>query len=257
MKLHLAAAAAALAVSLIASSSALAAIEFAEAGNTVRLYDGAGGRGGVFYVDVIGKISTTPPFNGSSPNYDFPTFCVEIFETIALGASNTYNVSAISDTTVSSGYKLGSFAAWLYTKYLEPIVSAGTGLTGITGYGTTAADANAIQRGIWLSMGYTTAQADGAIDGGYDSTFFTNLHSAYTADLSWSSGVANVDNAWNYGLETGQVAIMNLTKANGANVQDQLVIDPELPPPGVPEPVGIVVWSLLAMTAASVGTRRR
>jgi hypothetical protein len=267
MKTHLAAAAAALVFCIVSPGLTFAAIEFAEEGDTINLYDGLGGLGGIFYVDVLGagNVSSTAPFNGSTPNYDFPTFCVEIEEHISPGASNTYFVDKVSDTTSAGGKKLGSFAAWLYTAYLEAVISPGAaGLELVANWGTTASHANAIQRGIWLSMGYSVSAADGSIDGsGYNSAFFSSLFAAYQAS-AWSTGSANVGNVWNYGYETGQVAIMNLTSGTvrgGSKVQDQLVIIPQLPPPPgtgpLPEPMSFLVWSMLAMCVGSMGLRRR
>ena len=259
-------AAAAIALVVVNSGLSIAAIEFATVNDTIKLYDGLGGRGGIFYVDVLGagNVSTTAPFNGSSPYYDFPTFCVEIEEHITPGSSNTYFVDNVSDTTVSGNKKLGSFAAWLYTEYLEAVTSpAAAGLELVSNWGTTASHANAIQRGIWLSMGYSISDADGAIDGsGYDSAFFGSLFQAYK-DSAWSdTATHNVGNDWNYGYVTGQVAIMNLTNGTvrgGSKAQDQLVINPELPPGGgapVPEPMSLLVWSLFAVCIGGCGVGR-
>jgi hypothetical protein len=268
MKTRLATAVVALALSVLCVTSSQASILFADAGDTIRLHDGPGSRGGVFYVDVrgTGNSSTLDTyntvFNGSSTYYDFPTFCVEIDETISF--NKDYYVAAISDTTAKTGYKLGSFAAWLYTEYLAPYLGPGTGLTGIIGTVTSAQEANAIQRGIWLSMGYSETKADKNLVGGYDPDVFKALVAAYQTSSWVGSATANVGNTWNWGYETGQVAVMNLTNGmtgyKQKNYQDQLVIDTELPPPTgnspVPEPLSVLVWSMLAICVGTIGARR-
>lgn len=274
MKTHLAAAAAALVLSTLCTSPLFAAIEFAQQGDYIKLYDGSGGRGGVFSVDVVGVSSTIDLdnnfFNGGTTTRDFRTFCVEIFENI--GFNTTYYVSDVSDKTVNGNRYLGSLAAWVYTEYLAPFRNLGIGLTTLSGYGTGHLQANAIQRAIWLSMNYTEAEADShldpAVSGGpkYDSTFFDSIIAAYEAS-TWAGPTAGSSyyplNTWNWGDYTGQVAIMNLTNGPGGstNYQDQLVIDGTIdapPPPGeLPEPVSFFVWSMLAMCIGTLGLRSR
>lgn len=251
MKRLISAAVAALAMVGPSSLVARASIEFAKVGDTVILHDGPGNNGGVFYVDVVGRSSTSPPYNGLNPNYDFPTFCVEITENISLGSS--YKVSGISTVTVATGKVLGSFAAWLYTRFVEQTTGVGAGFASIAGWGGSAAeDANAIQRGIWKSMGWTDSQINGAL-GAYDSTFLTNLKTAYQADTAWTGLPANAtpDGNWNLGSYTGMVRVMNLigpTPGTG-NAQDQLVLV-------TPEPGTLLVWSGL-LGVAVVASRRK
>jgi hypothetical protein len=93
-------------------------------------------------------------------HYDSQTFCVEISETISFGTPYTVT-SATNTVTVNSGKTLGSFAAWLYTQFLKPTLGAGTGLTTIPGFGgDLSQDANAIQYGIWKSMGWLSGVTD-------------------------------------------------------------------------------------------------
>jgi hypothetical protein len=258
MKSFLSAACFALAFVSLVANSACASIEFAQTGDDVIFHDGPGNRGGVFYVDVVGKTSSSSPYDGTPTFYDFPTFCVEITEYITLGSE--YNVANISNTTVLSNKTLGSLAAWLYTEYLKPVLGVGPGITAIAGWGGDAAkDANAIQYLIWKSMGWDDTGSFGGVLGSYDSTFLTNLRAAYAADVAWT-GAALEDANWNRGTYTGNVAIMNITGPvpGDHNAQDQLVW---IPPggggfPGVPEPISGVVWSLLAMGAMCVSSRR-
>ena len=263
MRAKISLAAIALVVAAAGFAPAWASIEFAAKDDVVILHDGPGGRGGVFYADVVGKTSDVAPYLGSSPKYDFPTFCVEIFETISLG--KTYTVASLSTQSMASNKNLGSFAAWLYTKFLEPIVTGGTGLTTIVGkYGvlfdmTSAKDMNAVQYGIWKSMGYSTYDITHALSGGYDEVLLANLRTAYSNDNAWSDGVA--DQYWNEGTEIGRVKIMNLIGPGSKtkNAQDQLIWCPpeensQLPP--VPEPMSFAVWSLLAISVGFVNVRR-
>jgi hypothetical protein len=246
MKTLLAAAAAALVVCLATSIPARASIEFAAQNDLVILHDGPGNNGGIFYVDVVGS-SSSPLIGG----YDFPTFCVEITEHISLGSQ--YKVNTISNTTVLTGKTLGSFAAWLYTEFLKPYQGLGAGISGLSGWVSDNAHANAVQSLIWKSMGWTPTQIAGAMVTTPDAAFITVLENAYAGDLLWTNG-ASPDAYGNRGTYTGKIAIMNLIgpyPGSTANAQDQLVYDDTIhgpPPPGaVPEPISVVVWSLLAV----------
>jgi hypothetical protein len=271
MKSYLATAVLALCASLFATRPLRASIEFAQTGDTVKLYDSAGSRGGIFKVDVLGKTSSGAAYNyGSGPYYDFFTFCVEIKESISFGTPyKVYNSNAT--VTINTNKTLGSFAAWLYTEFLKPVLGVGPGITAIAGWGgNLAKDANAIQYGIWKSVGWddgpgalngNSGRFGGAL-GSYDSTFLQNLLSAYAADTTWTGG-ASADANWNRGTEIGGVRIMNLVtlKSDGSikhNYQDQLVWNP--PPPGsqepLPEPMSFLVWSMLAMCVGTIAMRR-
>jgi hypothetical protein len=270
MKTHLAAAAAALVVCLFVAVPAGASVQFATTGSQVTLHDGPGQNGGIFFVDVAAVSSTTDAFNttynGGPSFFDFPTFCVEISENISLGSQYTVT-SATATTTVASGKTLGSFAAWLYTQFVKPVLSADPGITAIAGWsGGDAGDANAIQYGIWKSMGWSdgpgilngAAGRFGGQLGAYDGTFLQNLLNAYQLDVLWTGAVA-ADANWNRGTTFGSVRIMNLVGpgTSTANAQDQLVY---LPPTGetpLPEPVSFFVWSTLAICCGSAGLRRR
>lgn len=206
-------------------------------GDDIKLYRGPGTSGGLFYVDVLGKGATTTP-------YDFGTFCVQLSEYITLGA--TYDVYSVTKNTVSGGVPLGSFAAWLYTKFTMGAISI-----------LNDQDANAVQIGIWRSMGYLSG-GDGTspIGGNYDALLLGTktgplagtLTYQYYNDLAWT-GAAAIDANGNKGTYTGGVYIMNLKGLDGSNAQDQLVRH-------MPEPISFLVWSLLAMCIAGCGRRR-
>lgn len=237
MRSLFAAALVALVASLALSVPARASIQVVP-GDDVKLYRGPGTSGGVFYADVLGKGSSVSP-------YDFSTFCVQLSEYISLGA--TYDVYSITKNTVSGGVPLGSFAAWLYTKFLAGGISI-----------LNDQDANAVQVGIWRSMGYLPG-GDGTspIGGNYDALLIGSrvapavgtLTYQYYNDLAWT-GVAAIDANGNKGSNTGDIWIMNLKSLDGADAQDQVVQIPHMP-----EPMSLVVWSFLAM--CGIGLSRR
>ncbi len=273
MKMHLLLAAVVLAAGISAVSPVQASVQFATSGSQVALYNGPGGNGGIFYVDVYGVASTFDVFNttynGAATTYDFPTFCVEISEHINLSNSTTQYIYTVANdvpitfTTSASNKTLGSFAAWLYTKFLEPVLTGGAGLTGLTGFSSwDSGDANAVQYGIWKSMGWDTTQILNNL-GSYDGTFLTSLMTAYSLDMSWTAGLGlgSLDSNWNNGTTVGNVRILNLIGPGDTTTprQDQLVWSP--PPPTqnepTPEPVSVFVWSMLTLCVSSAGRRRR
>src|SRR5262249_20828319 len=149
----------------------------------------------------------------------------------------TYDVFSISQKTVSGGVDLGSFAAWLYTKFTKGAITIANDL-----------DANAIQIGIWRSMGYLGANDSGSsISGSFNlaplgtknSPLRCTLTYEYYNDLAWT-GAASMDVNGNKGTYTGDVSILNLKGLDGGDAQDQLVRH-------MPEPMSVVVWSFLAM----------
>jgi hypothetical protein len=233
MKSSLSAAALALVVFSAIAVPARASIVVA-AGDDVKLYRGPGNSGGVFYVDVLGEgVSTSP--------YDFDTFCVQLSEFISLGGP-AYDVYSITKSTIAGNVSLGSFAAWLYNEFLDGGIAIANNQ-----------DANAVQVGIWRSMGYLGGgDATSPVGANYDAVLLASLDTAYAADAAWAAQAVDIN-----GNKTGNISIMNLKTLSGDNAQDQLVRMP--PPPGntpVPEPLSIAVWSLLAMCVGSVSTQR-
>jgi len=262
MKTHLAAAAVAL-VLFTALATAQASVQV---GDKLKLYDGLGTTGGgIFHVDYNNLAnSSSSQDNGYLPAGTFPkdflTFCVQTREFVSFSGSPAvspeYHVWGISktvlglNTTRQDGTPLGSFAAWLYSGFL--------GVDGVSlasaGFNPgTLSHVNALQVGIWQSMGYSIPSVS------YSTTILTALQNAYSSDTTWASQTADVN-----GNKTGNIKIMNLVKlySNGAikeHFQDQLVyIPPPLgPPPGIPEPMSFFVWSMLAMCVGSLGLRSR
>lgn len=244
MKLLLSTAAVAVIVFSTCALSARASI--VAAGDDIKLYDGLGTSGGIFHVDVLGSGASTSP-------YDFDTFCVQTKEFISF--SPTYRVLSIgknvlgSDSSHQNNVALSSFAAWLYSGFLgvDGVSLASTGFNV-----NTLSHVNTLQAGIWTSLGYTSLFTP-------DAALLTSLTNLYNSDMTWAAQTADIN-----GNKTGNVKIMNLVtlNANGVGIkthhQDQLVWIPTSPPPPpvVPEPLSVVVWSLLAMCAGSVIARR-
>jgi hypothetical protein len=250
MKTRFATVAVALIVSLVGSLPVFASVQ---AGDVVKLTRPAplhGTSGGEFLAEVDNN-DVDALFNNGS----FNTFCVQLSENISLGSS--YKVLSVGTTTVSGGVQLGSFAAWLYTSYLN---------NGLGIVVDTQQEANTIQIGIWKSMGYLGNIGNSfsginttPIGTNWTSSLLSTFESAYAAAIagsSWTGGAA--DNYGNVGVYTGDIKIMNLVTIPGnANAQDQLVRIPTPPGGGapVPEPMSMVVWSFLALCVAGVSRR--
>jgi len=250
MKSQLSAVAVVLAVFFTTSVVARASI-VVEVGDDIRLHDGIGSRGGIFQVDVLTKGVNSSP-------YDFDTFCVQTQEFVTM--NTTYRVLGITKNTYGinqNGIKLGSFAAWLYSGFL--------GVDGVTlGANfskTDLLDVNALQVGIWQSMGYASPNTIPTIS--YDTVLLASWVTAFAADAAWAMQAADVN-----GNKTGNVSIMNLAKGyvkhgifkvKDLKIQDQLVWIPPPPDGGapVPEPLSLAVWSLLAMCVGGISTQRR
>lgn len=246
MKLHLAAAALVFcSFAGICSASILNPIDGFDA---VKLYRGVGSTGGIFHVDL----------NPSGPlSLDFDTFCIQTLETIAFDTK--YAVYSVSKKTVGSfqnGLSLSSYAAWLYSGFLGLDDDMNLSLFTGTGFNPgTLLHVNALQAGIWLSMGY-------ALPGGfsYSPTMLNALNTAFSLDSEWAALTPDTN-----GIITGNIHILNLVTMMADNLtikshhQDQLIYipPPPGPPPGVPEPVSFFVWSMLAMCVGSLGLRSR
>lgn len=224
--------------------------------NTVELFNSTGSRGGIFKVDK----------NPSGPvSIDFETFCVQTMETMNFDTPYVvYNISKNTVGAVQHNVSLGSFAAWLYSGFLgldsDMNLASFTTTSAATFNPTTLSHVDALQAGIWRSMGY----ADSTF--GYTVTSFmesmlTQWGIAFAADTEWAAHAADVN-----GRITGNISIMNLVtmKSDGTTIknhfQDQLVYIP--PPlsgnvPTVPEPFSFFVWSMLAMCVGTLTIRSR
>jgi hypothetical protein len=182
-------------------------------GDQVSLFDSVGKPGGIFVVDDLSN--ATP---------DFETFCVELQEYISFYPA-VYVVDNISTQSSLTGYNLGPMTAWAYTGYLNgSILTPAERLV--------EAKVNALQAVIWYGMGYSIIpEISSAVGSSIDIPLFNSLLSAY-AGSGWT------------GL--GNIRIMNLLTLDGHVAQDQLV---EVP---VPEPMSVVVWSMITTCMGSV-----
>lgn len=197
-------------------------------GDLVKFTNSHGSPGGAFLVDNL-NVTGAP---------DFTTFCAEITEYINF--SNTYIVTALGQTN-SSGKTLGSYAAWLFNSFLDGALNGFDPLS--------ASDNNALQLAIWRDMGYTVNEVKSFIG-----TSWYNSVNTILDGKTWDDDFDNSD--W---TGTGYIEIMQLNGYNtttgktGAAAQDQLVRN--VPP--VPEPMSLLVWSILATCVAGICARSR
>ncbi len=173
-----------------------------------------GGLGGQFGVVDPGNAA------GFGFNY-FVTFCVEVTESIT--SNGKFYVTAIANQN-STGKLLGNQAKYLYAQFRN-------GTLPNFSYASDT-DANSLQYGIWLGMGYTHGEIQSAI----------GSSTANSYQSSWNNRSANWLSAFdNDSFVDPGVRVMQLgdTKGGPGNRQDQLVI--------IPEASTIAVWSMLSL----------
>jgi hypothetical protein len=149
----------------------------------------------------------------------FRTFCVEVEESVWVngGPGYQYKIANIGYQTQNGGKSLTDEVAWLYTRYRT---------NSLPSYNdASVADRNALQYGIWHSLGYTDAQLLAKYGAGFQSTIDAYNSKSWNADYAVSG--------WS---GTGGVRIANLVWGNshqghneGDAAQDQLVL---IPAPG-------------------------
>ena len=211
------------ALALLLADVAQASIQ---AGDKIKMINGAGTVGGIFGVDNLSQ--------PSEPNFD--TFCVELEQYVNF--STNYIVEKIA-TTQTSGKTLTAMTAWLYNSFLD-----GT-LDGFNG--SLATHANALQYGIWKGMGYSDYEIKDVAGKSWRDAARSLFNS-----MGWEQDF--IDSGW---TGIGNIRIMNLRTYkyyNGQLVlkdhaQDQLVRC-------VPEATACLTWSLLA-SVALVARRRQ
>ena len=211
-----------------------------QTGDLVRIGNGPGSPGGIFYL------------KDTSGNKIADTFCVDLFENVRF--DRIYKVAnAFATETVAGGYDLTPFAAWLYDRYLNGVAGVGAALPNFDFsivYNSSAAariQANELQLAIWEAMGYTPAEI-GGVGSGWYSTYSGKVagwHSAFLSDATWSG--------------TGDIYMLNLLRQDASgnytlNAQDQLVRHPSNI---IPEPLSVAVWAMLACCAIGVTQLRR
>jgi hypothetical protein len=237
---------AALAIVVGAESTADASIEI-QAGDYVRMTDGAGGLGGVFYARETN--SSTSNFFGDT----FATFCVETAEHI--GLPGTYYVRSLSTRTSETNKDLTPLAAWVFADFVDnklPLFLTGF----MPSHVGTAMYHNTVQMAIWRSIiGLTEAQA---------ASFITDIPGPNYSS-TWLNQLLNPANYAYSSSDFRGVQIMNLlTKPSGSKIQDQLVRNTPPPPPPpppppeevIPEPAAFVVWGLLFGLTLSASRQR-
>ena len=221
---------------LVAANSATASVQL---GDGIKLSRGSnqGSAGGVFDVDDLNDAGVL----------NFKTFCAEVTEHISFGP--TYYVYCIWNGTTQGGKTLGTMAAWYYTQFREgDIVLSG------------AHQENAMQLGIWRSMGYSDGDVLSAIGGQANWNAPNYITSVLNPILNgWTTSLALDLAAWvSHGAGyIGGVQVINLASALDSNgrplpgtySQDQLiwsaVTEPDGEPGVVPEPGTIAIWGAL------------
>ncbi len=192
----------------------------------------------------------------------FLTFCVEKTENITVGNYTAtapltgekndirnYNVKSTNSNKFINGY-----TAWVYDKFLKSGITAASG--------TTDSIASAYQNAIWAGM-TTTQFAMPTILGpianptsvkfaGENNIDIKAIGNAQGLGISWAHFLAS---SWGGSTDpsvklayTNGYKVMNLQTDNGTNRQDMLI---------VPEPASLVVWSVLAGSAAGLTVARR
>jgi len=148
---------------------------------------------------------------------------------------------------VSGGRPLTSFAAWLYSSYLdETLLTFDFTIKHATSEAAKT-QANQLQTAIWRAMEYTRPQIG------------TGYYDTYNVGYDTWKDLFDVDVAANNWVGTGDIYVMNVLGKDASgnytvNAQDQLVRIPDVV---VPEPVSLVVWSGLALGILVVGLHRR
>ena len=173
---------------------------------------------------------------GGSGFTAFRTFCIEIEEHVWVGGGSDfqYEIASIGYQTVNGGKTLTEETAWLYTEYTESRLGSYND--------SLVADRNAMQYGIWHSMGYTDQELLNNLGSG-----FQTVIDDYNNNRSWASDYAN--SGWS---GFGDVHIANLIWGNthqghdyGYNAQDQLIRTPPMVPAPGAGMLGVIGLSLV------------
>lgn len=195
-------------------------------GEYIRLTDGLGGRGGVFYAHEVG-----------APQDTFATFCVEVSETVSL--PGTYFVENLGLVANKTGNNLTNLAGWIYSDYLDGVLPGQPA--------STATNAqkikynNSVQLAIW-------SQVQSAPPGDFTS-YITGGSTNY--DLALVGTILSTTASSHPGGGHG-VQIMNLRTSSAINagyVQDQLVRN-------APEFTSFVTWAMLLALGTVLVHRR-
>jgi hypothetical protein len=175
----------------------------------------------------------------------FETFCVEIDEEFSPGS--TYNTS-IGNTILPGGAAITVGTAYLYSQFALGNLQNYNYNPGSTGVGSRAYTADELQDAIWYLQGEITSAGDQYTKGNnYLYSFggnsfdpasdpFVNLVQTMFGANAYASDSGN-----NYGVQ-----VLELTGANGAPAQDQLVYTTvNTPTAPVPEPATLAAGAML------------
>jgi hypothetical protein len=203
------------------------------------------GTEGPFYLNPLGGTSTD----------GFLTFCVEETEYFYTGG-NTYTVgngpgTGIGYQTVETNWTLSPYTAWLYTNFSNhtmpanwtKLITASDSL-----YNPTLAY-NVLQYAVWAGMtkpggggsvGASDAEQQFGVTNGY-------LYAGWSASDLDGYGIGPTSFASSGWSGFHDVVVLNLYDSNNYKSQDQLAIIPGHGGPPGPEPISLVIWSLLGL----------
>lgn len=257
MKTNFAAAILTLLISVVGSLPAFASVQV---GNVISysriggLYSGNGGEFTASVYDLSNTLLDT-----------FQTFCIEDGQTISMGTK--YEVHSVLDRSITGptyspdsygslgADKVEGATAWLFLQFWKTLyggtVNAGFAATdyldAVLGGNSRATNAGLLQDAIWYF------ESNGGIGG---PNAYTVLANSNSADWAAALSVVRAINPISDGSLDGVVTAGD-TNA-GVHAQSHLVVI-ELPPGGtapVPEPMSMVVWSLLALCVGGAARRR-
>jgi hypothetical protein len=192
-------------------------------------------------------LMTEKVLSGDTQVAPFETFCVEVNEYFHIG--NTYSVAGIGVQTIHTGNYLTPYTAWVYTKYSTDATFRSNVDTG-TEY-------NLVQKAIWAGMVKNVGDTPGSVGSEYakyTSTPFANIQ----IDLG-NLGISLANYASSGWSGFGDVKVLNMVGPvpHTTDSQDQLALIPSEGTPQVPEPMSVIVWSLLGLCFVGTAIWRR
>jgi hypothetical protein len=200
------------------------------------------------------SISSQGPFlmtekvlSGDTQVAPFETFCVEVNEYFHIG--NTYSVAGIGVQTIHTGNYLSPYTAWVYTKYSTD--------TTFHDYVVDHEKFNLVQKAIWAGMVQNVGDAPGSAGSEYAKYTSTPFASIQTS--LGNIGISLADFASSGWSGFGDVKVLNMVGPvpSTKDSQDQLAIIPSEGTPQVPEPMSVIVWSLLGLCFVGTAIWRR
>jgi len=204
--------------------------------------------------DWVNGANNTPA--NASAIKTFLTFCLEKNEHITPGTYNTtggdkVDIAAFNIKSMNTGRFLSGYTAWVYDSFLKSSFDA-------TNAAANPAAMIAYQNAIWAGLSNSQTPTFAAHTpgtnvriNGENSSY--NLENATLVGLGISYSQF-LSSGWGGNVEATQLTYtngyraLNLKSDNGSPMQDMIM---------VPEPASLVVWSVLAGSAAGLTVARR